>query len=168
MPYCGIAEIFPFLMLPHEIICRFRHQNRFALSHHQRGGPAITQCSVLCLRKQALLHGCTMHMFLHSRMPAGNLSCMRTNKDESQQPELNATLFLSPRVMAPAAACSAYTQASVQEKHSNLLKSWGWRRVSYQQVQGFCVYSAYVFVSSLTAARYLCRYFWPVLNLFNV
>jgi len=56
-------------------------------------------------------------------MPAGNLSCMRTNKDESQQAELNATLFLTPKVTAPAAACSAHTEASVQEKHSNLLKS---------------------------------------------
>lgn len=122
MLYCGISKMFPFIVLSHEIIHEFRHQNRFALSNLQRGGLAITQCSVLCLRKQALLHVCAMHMFLHSRMPAGNLSCMRTNKDESQQPELNGTPFHTLKEMASAAACS-YVGTLVQEKHSNLPKS---------------------------------------------
>lgn len=98
--------MFPFIVLSHEIIRGFHHQDIFALADLQRGGPAVTQCSVLCLRKQALLHVCAMHMFLQSRMPAGNLSCMRTNKYESQQPELNATPFHTWKVMAPAADSS--------------------------------------------------------------
>lgn len=98
--------MFPFIVLSHEVICGFHHRNRFALSDLQRGGPAVTQCSVLCLRKQALLHGCAVRRFLQSRMPAGNPSCMRTNKYESQQPELNAIPFHTPKAMALAAACS--------------------------------------------------------------
>lgn len=104
--YWGVAEIFPFIVLFHEVICGFHHRNRFALCALQRGGPAVTQCSVLCLRKQASLHGCAVRRFLRAGMPAGNLSSMRTNKYESQQPELNATPFHTPKAMALAAACS--------------------------------------------------------------
>lgn len=125
----GIAEIFPFIVLSHEIIHGFHHQNRFSPSSLQRGGPSITQCSVLCLRKQALLHECAMRMFLQSRVPTGNMSCMRTNKSESQQPEPRATTFYTLKVMAPAAACSWYVGASVQEKHSNPVNSWRGRRI---------------------------------------